>query len=164
MRPSLWFYEEGRFFNESEAASGAPVIVMGSEIAENLFGSIDPLGKQVRMYGSKFTVIGLLKKEGSFSVCVPCAGKYIKAYQNGEVFIEKEKCWPNGFVDTGSKLDQVNYIAYMDGEHNYMFDEENLVNTLKKAGFKKVKIREFDSKIDLHGRDFESIYAIGYKN
>ncbi|HCV80667.1 MAG TPA: ABC transporter permease, partial [Zunongwangia profunda] len=57
--------EEGRFFNESEAASGAPVIVMGSEIAENLFGSIDPLGKQVRMYGSKFTVIGLLKKEGS---------------------------------------------------------------------------------------------------
>ncbi|ADF51018.1 ABC transporter permease [Zunongwangia profunda] len=57
--------EEGRFFNESEAASGSPVIVMGSEIAENLFGSIDPLGKQVRMYGSKFTVIGLLKKEGS---------------------------------------------------------------------------------------------------
>ena len=57
--------EEGRFFNESEAASGSPVIVMGSEIAENLFGSIDPLGKQVRMNGSKFTVIGLLKKEGS---------------------------------------------------------------------------------------------------
>ena len=57
--------EEGRFFNESEAASGSPVIVMGSEIAENLFGSIDPMGKQVRMYGRKFTVIGLLKKEGS---------------------------------------------------------------------------------------------------
>ncbi|UAB84730.1 ABC transporter permease [Zunongwangia sp. SCSIO 43204] len=57
--------EEGRFFNESEAASGSPVIVMGSEIAENLFGSIDPIGKQVRLYGRKFTVIGLLKKEGS---------------------------------------------------------------------------------------------------
>ncbi|WBL21944.1 MULTISPECIES: ABC transporter permease [unclassified Zunongwangia] len=57
--------EEGRFFNESEAASGSPVIVMGSEIAENLFGSIDPIGKQVRMYGRKFTVIGLLKKEGA---------------------------------------------------------------------------------------------------
>ncbi|MDN3596346.1 ABC transporter permease [Zunongwangia endophytica] len=56
---------EGRFFNESEAASGSPVIVMGSEIAENLFGSIDPIGKQVRMYGRKFTVIGLLKKEGA---------------------------------------------------------------------------------------------------
>ncbi|SFB68308.1 putative ABC transport system permease protein [Zunongwangia mangrovi] len=57
--------EEGRFFNESEAASGSPVIVMGSEIAENLFGNIDPIGKQVRLYGRKFTVIGLLKKEGS---------------------------------------------------------------------------------------------------
>ena len=57
--------EEGRFYNESEAASGSPVIVMGSEIAENLFGSLDPIGKQVRLYGRKFTVIGLLKKEGS---------------------------------------------------------------------------------------------------
>ena len=57
--------EEGRFFNESEASSGSLVIVVGSEIAENLFGSIDPIGKQVRLYGRKFTVIGLLKKEGS---------------------------------------------------------------------------------------------------
>ncbi|WP_417885125.1 ABC transporter permease [Zunongwangia sp.] len=57
--------EEGRFFNESEAASGSPVIVIGSEIAENLFGNLDPIGKQVRLYGRKFSVIGLLEKEGS---------------------------------------------------------------------------------------------------
>jgi putative ABC transport system permease protein len=57
--------EEGRFFNESEASSGSLVVVIGSEIAENLFGSINPIGKQVRLYGRKFTVIGLLKKEGS---------------------------------------------------------------------------------------------------
>ena len=105
----------------------------------------------------------LLKEEGSFSVCVPSAGKYINAYIKGEVFIEKEKCWPNGIVDTGSKLDQLNYIAYMGGEHNYMFDEENLINTLRKAGFKKVKVRKFDPDIDIEGRDFESIYAVGYK-
>lgn len=57
--------EEGRFFNESEAASGSPVIVIGSEIAENLFGNLDPIGKQVRLYGRKFSVIGVLEKEGS---------------------------------------------------------------------------------------------------
>ncbi len=54
----------GRFFNESESNSGSPVIILGDEIAENLFGSIDPLGKKVRLYGRKFTVIGVLKKEG----------------------------------------------------------------------------------------------------
>jgi putative ABC transport system permease protein len=56
---------EGRFFNESESASGSPVIVMGHEIAQNLFGDSNPLGKEVRLYGRKFSVIGVLQKEGA---------------------------------------------------------------------------------------------------
>ena len=56
---------EGRFFNEAESVSGSPVIILGDEIATNLFGELDPMGKQVRLYGRKFTVIGVLKKEGS---------------------------------------------------------------------------------------------------
>jgi len=55
----------GRFFNESESISGTPIVILGDEIAENLFGSSDPIGKKVRFYGRKFTVIGVLKKEGS---------------------------------------------------------------------------------------------------
>lgn len=57
--------EEGRFFNESESVSGSPVIVLGHEIANNLFGNFDPLGKEVRMYGRKLTVIGVLSKQGA---------------------------------------------------------------------------------------------------
>ena len=56
---------KGRFFNESESVSGTPVIILGDEIAENLFGAIDPLGKKIRLLGRKFIVIGVLKKEGS---------------------------------------------------------------------------------------------------
>ncbi len=56
---------KGRFFNESESASGTPVLVLGDEIAENLFGTLNPLGKKVRLYGRKFVVIGVLKKEGA---------------------------------------------------------------------------------------------------
>ena len=44
-----------------------------------------------------------------------------------------------------------------------MFDEENLVNTLKKAGFSDVKLRVFDESIDLLERDNESIYALAIK-
>ncbi|MEZ7499998.1 ABC transporter permease [Flavobacterium sp. Arc3] len=57
-------FEKGRFYNESEANSGAKVIVLGSEITESLFGSIEPIGKDVRVYGQRFTVIGVLKKQG----------------------------------------------------------------------------------------------------
>jgi putative ABC transport system permease protein len=58
-------FERGRFYNESESNSGKPVVVIGSEIAKSLFGDFDPIGKRVRLYGQKFTVIGVVKKEGS---------------------------------------------------------------------------------------------------
>lgn len=58
--------EYGRFFNESESISGTPVIVLGDEVASSLFGNSEvAIGKRVRVYGRKFTVIGVLKKEGS---------------------------------------------------------------------------------------------------
>ena len=58
--------EEGRFFNESESINGSMVLVLGDEIANTLFSSpAAALGKKVRLYGRKFTVIGVLKKEGS---------------------------------------------------------------------------------------------------
>lgn len=56
--------EKGRFFNEAESNSGSPVIVIGSEVAEGLFGKSEPIGKKVRLYGQRFTVIGVLKKQG----------------------------------------------------------------------------------------------------
>ncbi|WP_040756505.1 ABC transporter permease [Winogradskyella psychrotolerans] len=58
-------FEKGRFYNESESNSGRPVVVIGSEISKSLFGELEPIGKKVRLYGQKFTVIGVVKKEGS---------------------------------------------------------------------------------------------------
>lgn len=57
--------EEGRFFNEAESASGANVVVLGNEIAQTLFEGANPVGKQVRLYGRRFNVIGYLEKQGS---------------------------------------------------------------------------------------------------
>lgn len=58
-------FKSGRFFNESESNSGAPLIVLGFDIAKNLFDGLNPIGKEVRLYGQKFTVIGVLKKVGA---------------------------------------------------------------------------------------------------
>ncbi len=57
---------EGRFFNGSESNSGSMVVVLGDEIANQLFGGgAMAIGKEVRIYGRKFNVIGVLKKEGA---------------------------------------------------------------------------------------------------
>ena len=56
--------EKGRLFNEAESNSGTAVIVIGSEVAEGLFQGNEPIGKQIRLYGQRYTVIGVLKKMG----------------------------------------------------------------------------------------------------
>ena len=58
--------DHGRFYNELESNNGAQVVVIGHEIATSLFYEAErAVGKKVRLYGKKFTVIGVLKKEGS---------------------------------------------------------------------------------------------------
>ncbi len=57
-------FSAGRFYNESEAYSGSAVVVIGDEIAKTLFDGYDPIGKEVRLFGQRFNVIGVLKKQG----------------------------------------------------------------------------------------------------
>jgi putative ABC transport system permease protein len=58
-------FTDGRFYNESESNSGAAVTVIGHELANSLFENLDPIGKEIRLYGQRFTVIGVLKKQGA---------------------------------------------------------------------------------------------------
>lgn len=105
----------------------------------------------------------VLKPGCELSVCVPNAANYINAYYEKRFFLQKGKGYEPAFVDTGSFMDQVNYIAYMDGNHSYLFDEVNLINTIKTSPFTSVELRKFDPEIDLASRDNESIYAIAIK-
>jgi putative ABC transport system permease protein len=57
-------FQQGRFYNEAESNSGLPLVVLGFEVAQKLFENFDPIGKDVRLYGRKFNVIGVLKKQG----------------------------------------------------------------------------------------------------
>jgi putative ABC transport system permease protein len=57
-------FTEGRFFNEQESNSGKNCVILGNEIAEVLFENQSPIDKEIRMYGQKFIVIGVLKKVG----------------------------------------------------------------------------------------------------
>jgi putative ABC transport system permease protein len=55
----------GRLFSESESAAGRPVGIIGHDVAMNLFGTIDVLGKKFKIKGHKIEVIGTFAKEGS---------------------------------------------------------------------------------------------------
>lgn len=56
---------EGEFFNSSQIAGLASAVILGSNVAEDLFGRVDGLvGETVRVAGQPFRVVGILKKEG----------------------------------------------------------------------------------------------------
>jgi putative ABC transport system permease protein len=54
--------QEGRPFTEDEEFRRADVTVLGHDTAEKLFGTEDPIGKDVVIGGDVFTVIGVLDK------------------------------------------------------------------------------------------------------
>ena len=63
--PSILDIEEGRYMSALEAANGAPVAIIGADLAEELFGGENPVGKEFKLSGRKFQVIAMLKKQGS---------------------------------------------------------------------------------------------------
>ena len=60
--------DAGRFFTQEELDTSANVAVLGSTTAEELFASGAPVGQTVSINGTAFTVIGVLKSEGTSGV------------------------------------------------------------------------------------------------
>ena len=61
---SLYLPRLGRFITESEVSRSARVAVLGSETADALFPTTNPLGKEIRVGPEAFTVVGVLAKRG----------------------------------------------------------------------------------------------------
>jgi len=54
----------GRFFTSEEYDRSSKVVVLGSAIAEELFGKEDPIGQKINVDNTKLTVIGILEPKG----------------------------------------------------------------------------------------------------
>jgi putative ABC transport system permease protein len=59
--------DAGRYFTAQEVERKQKVAVLGSTLAEELFGEGDPIGKTVAAGSTKLTVIGVFEQRGTFS-------------------------------------------------------------------------------------------------
>lgn len=101
----------------------------------------------------------ILVPNGIFSAAVPNARIYLDAYHNPANFNVDVFCRHKPAYHGNSKIDYVNYIAYMAGHHRYMFDDENIVNILTNSGFTNARTRDFDEHLDVKERKIQSIYV-----
>ncbi len=58
--------KKGRFFTRTEAQTGAQVAILGTSVVDALFEQGFPLGKEIRIKGQRFFVIGVYEEQGSF--------------------------------------------------------------------------------------------------
>ncbi len=76
----------GRFLIEAEDLRRVPVAILGADVSQRFFPTVDPIGKPVKVDGIPYTVIGVAKAKGSVFgnsldnfVIIP-AGAYFKTY------------------------------------------------------------------------------------
>jgi putative ABC transport system permease protein len=62
---SMFDAERGRMINFTEVQRHRPVVVLGWEVADRLFGTTDPIDKVVRIRGVHFRVVGVSEKKGA---------------------------------------------------------------------------------------------------
>jgi putative ABC transport system permease protein len=112
----------GRFITDGDNKSQAFVAVLGSQTAEDLFGSLSPIGKTVSVNGIKFEVVGVLESKGSSgfgssddAVFIPLQTGYAKLFGSTATFNGK-KTIDNIYVsvETTEMMDTVSaQIEYM---------------------------------------------------
>ena len=57
--------DKGRAFGPQEVTAGARVVVIGTDVADHFFPGLDPVGRELRISGTPFEVIGVVEKQGS---------------------------------------------------------------------------------------------------
>jgi len=59
--------ETGRFITEADVENRSQVAIVGSTVAEELFGSLNPVGEEINIDGVVYTIVGKTKTKGSNS-------------------------------------------------------------------------------------------------
>lgn len=57
--------QNGRLISAQEHAMGSPVVVIGQDVAEHFFPNLQPVGRQLKINGIPYEVVGVAEKQGS---------------------------------------------------------------------------------------------------
>lgn len=142
---------EGRYFTEAESNSGKPYAIIGVTIANNLFGELAAVGRQLKLFGREVTVIGVFEKEGDSMM----------GNSNDNTILVPIRYLRN-FVDLRSdKLDPFIMVKAKDGigVDELKFELTGIMRSIRKL--KPLADDDFAlNEISLLSSGFDSIFAV----
>ena len=60
-----WFLNYGRFLSNDDMSTWDKVAVIGAKVWEEMFGNVNPIGREIRLGRDRFTVIGVMEEKGT---------------------------------------------------------------------------------------------------
>ncbi|MBI4531875.1 MAG: ABC transporter permease [Candidatus Latescibacteria bacterium] len=61
-----WQIADGRFLSEKDISLWRTVCVIGAKIRQDLFGAEDPVGREIKINGERYTVVGTMEEKRVF--------------------------------------------------------------------------------------------------
>lgn len=71
--------QSGRLPTLQEYELGTPVVVIGEDVRTHFFPGLDPLGRELRIAGIPYEVIGVAEKQGASSASPPTASSWCRS-------------------------------------------------------------------------------------
>ena len=112
--------EKGKFFDHTELKRSELAVVLGSELAKNLFPRESPLGKKIRIKNKRFQVIGVMVSKGSL----------LESNQDDAAFIPVSTMAKKVVGDTSPYGTEVSSITFTAKEQNSVRAAEFQVGNL----------------------------------
>jgi putative ABC transport system permease protein len=138
---------QGRYFTRNEVVNGDNKVILGHTIASELFGTINPLTKDVKLFGQKFQVVGVLKEEGDnpFNLFNYDEATWI-SYKTASKFLELDN---STRMDMGKiiyvKADESSDVETLKGEITSVLRSERRLKPKEEDNFSLNEISMLDS-------------------
>ncbi len=141
--------ENGRAINANDGKSQARVAVIGATTASDLFGSLYPLGKAIKINGVRFEVVGVLKSKGGSSqnsddvVLIPLQTGYSKLF--GESATRDGKQLVSIIAMSASSSETVDSVM---AQAERILRQEHRITVTEDADFSVMSQSDFLSTLD----------------
>ena len=136
--------ESGQFISPVHVINNEAVVVLGSTIATDLFGSQDPVGAKMQVTGRRFTIIGVLESKGGNAfgiedrqVMVPITTAYFRLSSSrsalGDIAVSSVNVKVNDIDRMDEANDEISTLLFLrHGEEDFTItNQEDTIETLQ---------------------------------
>ncbi len=131
--------EKGRFFTADEENSNKKVAVIGYSIADEMFGTIDPIGKKLKIGSSNYKIVGVMEESGAGSFGGPSIDTYVyipinmafKQFDTSTIFevIVKTKSTDN--IPDAIRAIETTLLKSFDEDEFSVFEQSDILETIQ---------------------------------